>query len=45
MVEETYYWDERNMTSITDYIRHLSEVVENLSDVLLEDFQTPSFIN
>ena len=45
MVEETYYWDEKNMTSITDYIRHLSEVVENLSDVLLEDFQTPSFIN
>ncbi len=42
MVEETYYWD---ANSITDYIKHISEVVENLADVLLEDFQKPSFVN
>ncbi len=44
MVEETYYWDEQGM-SVADYIRHISEVVENLADVLLEDFQKPSFVN
>ena len=42
MEEKTYYFD---TTSITEYIRHLGEVIENLSDALLEDFQTPSFVS